>query len=216
MGIFNMQNPFWRFMGKLFDVVVLNLLWTLCSLTVVTIGATTSAVYCVCIGLIRDEVSGAVNAFFRVLRRDWKQTVPMGLLLLAVVALLGFDLWYFLLVQDWLDGGPQMVVCVFLTLMLILTTATAIYSFALAAVFDNTVKETLHNALLMALRHPLRSLSMLAVTVGLAAAGGLSLIHIPALSVVFMMFGPALGIFLHCLILMPVLNPYLPEIEEME
>ena len=214
MGIFNMQNPFWRFLGKLFDVVVLNLLWTLCSLPVVTVGAALSAVYCVCIGLIREEVSGTAKAFFRVFRRDWKQTVPMGLLLLTVVALLGFDLWYFLLAQDWLDGGLRMVVCVFLTVMLILTVVTAIYAFALAAVFDNTLKETLRNALLMALRHPLRSVGMLAVTVGLAAAGILSLVYIPALSVVFMMFGPALGIFLHCLILLPVLNPYLPEIDD--
>lgn len=216
MGLFNIQNPFWRFMGKLFDVVILNLLWTLCSILIVTAGAATSAVYAVCIGLIREETSSVAKAFFQTIRRDWKQTIPLGLLLLAAPALLGFDLWYFLLAQDWLDGGPQMAVCAFLTVILILVASTSIYAFVLAAVFDNTVKQTLHNALLMTLRHPLRSLAMLAVTVGLASAVILSLIYFPMLSILLMMFGPALGIFLHCLILMPVLDPYLPEIEEME
>lgn len=214
MGILNMRNPFWRFLGKLFDVVILNLLWTLCSLPLITVGAATSAVYYVCIGLIREDVSSSAKAFFRVLRRDWKQAVPMGLILLAVMVLLGFDLWYFLLVQGWLDGGLQLFLCVFLTIVLLLTAATAIYAFALAAVFDNTLTGTLRNAFFMALRHPIRSLGMLAISLGLVVAGALSLIYIPLLSIVFLMFGPALGIFLHCLILLPVLSPYLPEIDD--
>ena len=43
--IFNINNPFWTFMGKLVDVVVLHFVWLVCSLPVVTFGASTTALY---------------------------------------------------------------------------------------------------------------------------------------------------------------------------
>ena len=29
-GLFNYDNPVWRFIGKLGDLIVLNILWTIC------------------------------------------------------------------------------------------------------------------------------------------------------------------------------------------
>ena len=43
-NIFNYDNPVWRFMGKFCDILLLNILWTLCSIPIVTIGASTTAV----------------------------------------------------------------------------------------------------------------------------------------------------------------------------
>ena len=39
------DSPFFRWMGRLGDVAVLNLLWLLASLPVVTLGASTAALY---------------------------------------------------------------------------------------------------------------------------------------------------------------------------
>lgn len=44
-GLFNYDNPIWRFIGKLADLMILNLLWIICSLPVFTIGASTTALY---------------------------------------------------------------------------------------------------------------------------------------------------------------------------
>ena len=44
-SFFNYDNPIWRFMGRLGDMIVLNLLWLVCSIPVVTIGASTTALY---------------------------------------------------------------------------------------------------------------------------------------------------------------------------
>ena len=43
--IFNYDNGFWRFMGKLWDALVLNILWVVCCIPLVTVGAATTAVY---------------------------------------------------------------------------------------------------------------------------------------------------------------------------
>ena len=44
-GLFNYDNPVWRFIGKLGDLVLLNLLWLICCIPVFTAGAATTAVY---------------------------------------------------------------------------------------------------------------------------------------------------------------------------
>ena len=33
-GIFNYDNPVWRFIGKLGDLIILNILWIVCSIPV--------------------------------------------------------------------------------------------------------------------------------------------------------------------------------------
>ena len=44
-GIFNYDNPVWRFIGKLGDLIILNILWIVCSIPVFTAGASATAVY---------------------------------------------------------------------------------------------------------------------------------------------------------------------------
>ena len=36
-GIFNYDNPVWRFIGKLGDLIILNILWIVCSLSLIHI-----------------------------------------------------------------------------------------------------------------------------------------------------------------------------------
>ena len=50
-GFFNYDNPVWRFIGKLGDLILLNILWIVCSIPVFTIGASTTAVYYVTLKL---------------------------------------------------------------------------------------------------------------------------------------------------------------------
>ena len=45
MYAFDMNNPFWRFIGKLVDLVWLNILTMIFSLPVITAGASCSAMY---------------------------------------------------------------------------------------------------------------------------------------------------------------------------
>ncbi len=42
-GFFNYDNDVWRFVGRLADMMILNLLWILFSLPIVTLGASTTA-----------------------------------------------------------------------------------------------------------------------------------------------------------------------------
>lgn len=210
--ILDNRNPFWQFMGKLFDIVILNFLWILFSIPIFSIPSSTTAVYAACFQLLQGKADEGCP---RIFRRSWKsnllQSLGLGLILLAAAALFSFDLWYFSLAQTYLSGPLKYAVSAFVALILIIVLITGIYAFALQAVFANTVKGTLLNALLLALRHPVRSLGMLVIDTGFLVCGALSLYFLPILSMVLILFGVGLPIFLNCLILLPVLREHMPE-----
>ena len=54
-GFFNYDNPVWRFIGKFGDLIILNVLWFVCSIPIFTIGASTTAVYYVTLKLARND-----------------------------------------------------------------------------------------------------------------------------------------------------------------
>ena len=55
--LFNMDNPFWTAMGRVFDIFVLNCLWLLCCLPVFTIGPATTALFYGMFGILRETAA---------------------------------------------------------------------------------------------------------------------------------------------------------------
>ena len=91
-GLFNYDNPVWRFIGKLGDLILLNLLWVVCSIPIITIGASTTAVYYVTLKLVRDEDDSTIRSFFHSFKSNFKQATLIWILLMAVGAVLGLSL----------------------------------------------------------------------------------------------------------------------------
>ena len=44
-NLFNPQNSFWQTIDRLSDLLILSLLWLICSLPLVTVGAASTALY---------------------------------------------------------------------------------------------------------------------------------------------------------------------------
>lgn len=92
--VFDIDNPFFAFMGGLADLVIVNLLFLVCSIPVVTMGASLSAMYQT-IGKMREgRVSGVFSAFMRAFKGSFKKSVPAWLLQLFTGIVLIFDLFY--------------------------------------------------------------------------------------------------------------------------
>ena len=84
-GLFNYDNPVWRFIGKFWDVLILNVLWLVCSIPIVTIGASTTAMYYVTLKLARDEDGYTIRSFFKSFKENFRQATVIWLIFLAVV-----------------------------------------------------------------------------------------------------------------------------------
>ncbi|MCQ2500530.1 MAG: YesL family protein, partial [Lachnospiraceae bacterium] len=76
---FNGSNPFWNITGNLFDLFILNVLWLICSLPLVTIGPATTAFYYACIQMVLQDDTGPSKLFFRSFRLNLKQGMLLGI-----------------------------------------------------------------------------------------------------------------------------------------
>ena len=63
-GLFSMDGPIYKYGGLLADLLLLTLLWLLCSLPIITIGAATTAVYYVTTRRLSDKESYITRDFF--------------------------------------------------------------------------------------------------------------------------------------------------------
>lgn len=136
-------------LGKAADLLILNFLWVLCCIPVVTIIPATSALYCVTIKMVNKEEPGIVRTFFRSFRGNLKQGIPLSLIFLFCGLVLILDNAYYAALST---GGGKILriisiiyaVCFFLILT---------YVPPLQARFENRILQTLKNALLIAIQN---------------------------------------------------------------
>lgn len=72
------DSPVIAFLNKATDLILLNFLWILCSLPVITAGAATAAMYYVCITSIRCGDGYVAKRFFKALSRTSGRSLPYG------------------------------------------------------------------------------------------------------------------------------------------
>lgn len=93
MPTLKIDNPFFNFMGRLGDLVILNLTWLVCCLPVVTAGASTTALHYVARKMAAGEPYRVWKSFFDAFRENWKPATRLWLCLLAAGCLFMADLW---------------------------------------------------------------------------------------------------------------------------
>ncbi len=79
----NIDSPFYRLMGKIGDLIGLNLLWLLCCVPVVTAGASTVGLFTVTGKLAAGEEYQVKDDFFKAFKRDFRQSTAVWLVVLA-------------------------------------------------------------------------------------------------------------------------------------
>lgn len=80
----SIDTPFYRTMGRIGDLVFANVLWLVCSLPVVTAGASTLGLFTVVNKMAAKEDYTVRTDFFRAFKRDLKQATALWLVVLAV------------------------------------------------------------------------------------------------------------------------------------
>lgn len=163
MKLFDPNGPVFRFLSRVGDLMVLNLLLILCCLPFFTAGASITAMYYVLLRMRRKQESGIVKDFFHSFRQNLKQGIIFHLLFTAIAIILGLDLyvlWKIMSVEPFfkiLFGAVAVLTVYFL--------AVCLYTYPLLAQFNNTIGGLLKNARFMSLKHWAHTLAMLLVTV---------------------------------------------------
>lgn len=165
--VFDLNNPVWRFMGRLADVFVLTVLWTVCSLPVITAGAATTALYDVALKMAEGQDGYYVRNFFRAFRENFLQSTLIWLVMLAVGGLLGTSLWFYYRTLG------QWAVVVFWLLLVLAVVAVFVFAmvFPLAARLEAGVGKLFFLAFMVSLKHFSWVFLMVTLTGCLLAAG---------------------------------------------
>lgn len=146
-NIFNLDNRFFTFMGKVADVMILNLLFIITSIPIITIGTSLTALYSVSLKQSAGTSSYIVKEYFFAWKTNFKQSTIMW-----IFSLIAFSLLFMNLTLK-TDGTTSLVMRFIMILSMILYLMISLYAFPLLAKFDNTIKHTIVNAFLMSLRH---------------------------------------------------------------
>lgn len=140
----------------LFDLAVINLLFVLCCLPVVTGGASLAGLCYACEKLRRQEGRPAAN-FFKGFRRNFRQATIAWTAALLLLAALFINLY--LLVQN----GAGWLYCLLLGLAFLWVMFTLVYLFPLIVRYENTLPKHIRNAFALSLARPGRSLCLTAL-----------------------------------------------------
>lgn len=147
--LFDLDNPFFRFVSKLVDVVCLNILWMVFSIPVVTIGASTTAMYSVTMKMARDKEGYVFQGFWKSFKENFKQATMIWIILLILGTVLGTDIYFFYhSTSKYAKFGLAVMIA-----LSSLVSCTAAYIFPLQAQFENSVKQTIKNAFIICVRH---------------------------------------------------------------
>ncbi len=90
-GFFSSDGPFYQLLDKIGHLILLNIIWLLCCLPVVTIIPATTAFYYATIKSIRRGHGYAFREFFTSFKNNLARGVPLSLVLVALGLLLTFN-----------------------------------------------------------------------------------------------------------------------------
>ena len=93
-SIFSQDNPFNDFMSTVGDMAMISIAWTICSIPVVTVGASTAAACEVARELQSGSCKGIFRSFWAAFKRRFPTTLALTAAIAAFCGLALFDLWY--------------------------------------------------------------------------------------------------------------------------
>lgn len=198
-NLFNLEGGFFNAMGKVFDIMLVSLVWFLCCLPIVTIGPATTALYYSMVKSIRRERGYVTKEFFHSFRVNLKQGMISGLIYTVIALVLAFN---FNIVKQMNNKVGTVLFGIYIV-MSILVYIAAIYTFPNLSRFTLTLKGLFKNAIIMSITHLPSTILMAAII----AVGVFTVGYIP----ITILFVPGLVCLLVSFIMEKILKKYTPE-----
>lgn len=157
MYIFSMDNPFFRFVGRLVDLVWLNILTLICCVPVVTAGAAISAMYRILIRMALKEDGTITVVFFRTFKENLKESMIVWVPCLFIYVILGSNAY--LVHQGVLASYGRLEDVVKISILIIAIGIFMFLNYYLAIIsrYENDSKTNIKNAGLMTIAYFPRS-----------------------------------------------------------
>ena len=195
--LFNLDNPFMQFLFRVSDLIILNLIFMLSCIPIVTIGASISALHSVCLKIVRGQESYMWQGFWKAFRQNFKQGTVLWIISIVIFFVIHMD-FTILNAGDHPLFGYVKVALGSVTAVLF---SMFIYVFPIISHFKCTIRQAIKNSLFMTIGHlpfsillvvmyglifflATLNVKMLALVIAVATICGFSVVTLTALSLI--------------------------------
>ena len=160
--IFNIDSPVMRFLSRVGDLIVINLLFLLCCIPVITAGASAVAMYTLTMRLVRrEDRTSTIKSFFQAFAGNFKRATGIWGIFLAVGLVLAVNYWLKVMNPE----AYPFVMRALLFILVLVYSVSLTWVFPLHARFENKVLVTVKNSLIIGLTYPLVTIPTVALTI---------------------------------------------------
>ena len=186
-GFLSIDGPFMRVMELVINMLLLNLLVILCSIPIVTAGAAFTAMSHQLFKMSKNEDGYVVREFFKDFASNFKVATPTWLIMLAVGAFLGFDLYIFSEGVSFPAAFKWAIIAIAVIYLFGL-----VYIFPVLARYETTPIRAIKTAYAMSVYGFFKTILMVALT----AAPWIAAMYIPNFILVNLFFGITLPAYI--------------------
>ena len=157
--LFNLESPLMQMLTRIGDMILLNVLFLLCSIPVITLGASLAAMNKMLQGIVYDSDSSTVKGFFRAFKANFRQATVVWLIVLLIIASLFCD--YLLIITFFSEAVRWMLGLLAVLAVLVLSVVS--YMVPMLVRYDSRLKQHVNNAIILVFLKLPRTIGLLAL-----------------------------------------------------
>ncbi|SET33598.1 YesL family protein [[Clostridium] polysaccharolyticum] len=203
-SFFSLDNPVMRLLTKLFDVMFLSILWFVFSIPVISIGASTTAMYYTAVKVIRRDRGYIFQEFWKSFKLNFVQATIAWLAIGTASALFYYNVKF----AFTLEGKMGTLMTIVYVSMGVAVLGCGAYIFPVLSRFTMKFGHLVKTSILLFFKHFPKSI-VLALIVAVAAF----LLYLSQMTVFFV---PASAALLFSLVMEPILKLYTPKADNEE
>lgn len=210
MKFFSLDSPFSRALSYVGDMIILNVIFLLCCMPVVTVGASAAALYTVTMRMAAKDDRGIIKPFFRAFKENFKKATVIWLIFLLTGGVIGLGVTVIYLNSA---SFPWFIKAVYgLVVFVYLIGLT--WVFPLQAKFENTVKMTIKNAFVIGISRPGKSVVIIVLMLVPVLLALFFTYYFIASGFIWFMFGFSGIAILQSLVINKGLRPFIEQSED--
>ena len=160
-----LDSKAYRALEFFYELLILNLLWLVASMPIVTFYPATTAMFSVVRDRLREKEPGLVGSFFSFLKMNFKQSLWIGIVWMLLGGLLVLDLY----LVGRMPLALKLPMLLLLSLLGILYVFSSTYLFPVMANYDLSWTKVLRNSLLFSVSQLPTTIQCLLILVAAAA-----------------------------------------------
>ena len=204
MNIFGMDGKLYKFLDKFWHMVWIGVLWIVCSLPIITIGASSTAAYYAMVKSVRKSEDKPTKDFFKSFKQNFVQATIMTVIYLVIGAAFAYAAWFYYHGQGALNMGLRWIFYIIILVYL----CTITYAFSWLSRYEMSTIHALTYPIAITLMHLRFSIGL--IVFWAAAIIGLYWAYNTFLFAPLLILIPGLKCLLDTYMIEPLLKKYEP------